>query len=177
MVTVTQSTASRTVTTKSGALLPATIDQQTDFNVITTALAVYYKQSGCLGSFDTAVLVADAMRDSSAVVVLYVGLDGDQDDAFALAEFVSLDPYDGFDETPHYVSWLWARSFNIVRTRKDLQWAIKDLAAASVERKTVTGTKAKAIFKAARAANGEHVLAEIKQWQASKKAVTKGEVE
>jgi predicted DNA-binding transcriptional regulator YafY len=74
-----QSTASRTVTTKSGALLPATIDQQTDFNLITTAMAIYYKQSGCLGSFDTAILVADAMRDSSAVVVLYVGLDGGQD--------------------------------------------------------------------------------------------------
>ncbi len=78
MVTV-QSTAPRTVTTKGGAILPATIDQQTDFNTITTAMAVYYKQSGCLGSFDTAILVADAMRDSSAVVVLYVGLDGGQD--------------------------------------------------------------------------------------------------
>jgi hypothetical protein len=73
-----QSTASRTITAKSGMILPATIDQQTDFNLITTAMAIYYKQSGCLGSFDTAVLVADAMRDSSAVVVLYVGLDGGQ---------------------------------------------------------------------------------------------------
>jgi len=79
MVTVTQSTASRTVTTKSGMILPATIDQQTDFNLITTAMSVYYKRSGCLGSFATAVAVADAMRDSSAVVVLYVGLDGGQD--------------------------------------------------------------------------------------------------
>ncbi|MCA1666299.1 MAG: WYL domain-containing protein [Thermomicrobia bacterium] len=79
MVTVTQFTVSRTVTTKSGALLPATIDQQTDFNLITTAMTIYYKQSGCLGSFDTAILVADAMRDSSAVVVLYVGLDGGQE--------------------------------------------------------------------------------------------------
>jgi len=69
----------RTITTKSGDSLPATIDQTTDFNAITTAMAVYYKQSGCLGSFDTAVLVADAMRDSSAVVVMYVGLDGGQD--------------------------------------------------------------------------------------------------
>ncbi len=79
MVTVTQSTASRTVAAKSGMILPATIDQSTAFNTITTAMAVYYKQSGCLGSFDTAVLVSDAMRDSSAVVVLYVGLDGGQD--------------------------------------------------------------------------------------------------
>jgi len=60
-------------------LLPATIDQQTDFNLITTAMSIYYKRSGCLGSFATAVAVADAMRDSSAVVVLYVGLDGGQD--------------------------------------------------------------------------------------------------
>jgi hypothetical protein len=60
-------------------LLPATIDQSTDFNLITTAMSVYYKRSGCLGSFATAVAVADAMRDGSAVVVLYVGLDGGQD--------------------------------------------------------------------------------------------------
>ena len=79
MVTVTQSTASRTVTCKSGMILPATIDQQTDFNLITTATAIYYKRSGCLGSFATVVAVADAMRDSSAVVVMYVGLDGGQD--------------------------------------------------------------------------------------------------
>ena len=76
-----QSTASRpegtrTVVAKSGTILPATITPETDFNTIATAMAVYYKQSGCLGSFDTASLVADAMRDSGAVVVLYVGLDG-----------------------------------------------------------------------------------------------------
>ncbi len=74
-----QSTIARTVTTKSGAILPATIDQQTDFPLITTSMAAFYQQSGCLGSFDTAILVADAMRDSSAVVVCYVGLDGGQD--------------------------------------------------------------------------------------------------
>ncbi len=75
----TQNTTPRTGSAASGMLLPATIDQQTDFNLITTAMAVYYKQSGCLGSFDTAIAVADAMRDGSAVVVLYVGLDGGQD--------------------------------------------------------------------------------------------------
>ncbi len=78
-MSTTNGTTARTITTKSGMPLPATIDQQTDFNLITTAMAIYYKQSGCLGSFDTAILVADAMRDSSAVVVLYVGLDGGQD--------------------------------------------------------------------------------------------------
>ncbi|MHB8648236.1 MAG: WYL domain-containing protein [Thermomicrobiales bacterium] len=79
MVTVTQSTAPRTITTKSGMLLPTTIDQSTDFNLITTATSIFYKMSGCLGSYATVVTVADAMRDSSAVVVLYVGLDGGQD--------------------------------------------------------------------------------------------------
>ncbi len=78
-MSTTNATTARTITAKSGMILPATIDQQTDFNLITTAMAIYYKQSGCLGSFDTAILVADAMRDSSAVVVLYVGLDGGQD--------------------------------------------------------------------------------------------------
>ena len=90
VVTVTHSTAPRTVMTKSGALLPATIDQQTDFNLITTAITVYYKQSGCLGSFDTAVKVGDAMRDSSAVVVLYVGLDGGQDARVLWPDSISL---------------------------------------------------------------------------------------
>lgn len=78
MVTA-QSTAPRTITAKFGMILPATIDQQTDFNLITTATAIFYKMSGCLGSFDTVIAVADAMRDASAVVVLYVGLDGGQD--------------------------------------------------------------------------------------------------
>jgi len=78
-MSTTNATTARTITTKSGMLLPAMIDQQTDMNMITTAITIYYKQSGCLGSFATAVAVADAMRDSSAVVVLYVGLDGGQD--------------------------------------------------------------------------------------------------
>src|SRR5437870_3809578 len=83
MVTATQSTAScpggtRTVVAKSGMILPATIDQQTEFNLITTAASVYYKQGGCKGSFDTVIAVADAMRDSSAVIVHYVALDGEQ---------------------------------------------------------------------------------------------------
>ena len=78
-MSTTNATTARTIIAKSGMILPATIDQQTDFNLITTAMSIYYKRSGCLGSFATAVAVADAMRDSSAVVVLYVGLDGGQD--------------------------------------------------------------------------------------------------
>ncbi len=75
----TTSASPGTLTTKSGETIPRTINQSTDFNEITTAITVYYRQSGCLGSFATALLFADAMRDASAVVVLYVGLDGGQD--------------------------------------------------------------------------------------------------
>jgi len=79
MVTTVQSTPSvRTVTAKSGMILPVTIDQSTEFNLITTAVTIYYKQGGCKGSFDTAIAVADAMRDASAVIVHYVALDGEQ---------------------------------------------------------------------------------------------------
>ncbi len=69
----------RTVTAKSGMILPCTVDRQTDLNLVLTAVTVYYKHAGCKGSFDTVMRVAEAMRDSSAVVVLYVGLDGGQD--------------------------------------------------------------------------------------------------
>jgi len=78
-MSTTNATTARTITAKSGMILPATIDQSTDFNLLTTATAIFYKMSGCLGSFDTVIAVADAMRDSSAVVVLYIGLDGGQD--------------------------------------------------------------------------------------------------
>lgn len=42
-------------------ILPATIDQHTEFNLIATAVTIYYRQSGCLDSIDTALLVADAI--------------------------------------------------------------------------------------------------------------------
>ena len=77
MVTA-QSTPVRTVTAKSGAILPATINQQTDMNLLLTALTVYYKQSGCTSSWDTAIAVMEAMRDCSGVIVMYVALDGEQ---------------------------------------------------------------------------------------------------
>src|SRR6476469_6141367 len=78
-MTSNQSTAPRTVTSKSGMILPATIDQQTDLNIGLAAIATYYKQTGCKGSWDTAMRVTEAMQDSSAVVVLYIGADGGQD--------------------------------------------------------------------------------------------------
>lgn len=78
MVTVTQSTP-RTVTSKTGLVLPATITPQTDLNTGIAAMATYYRLAGGEGSWATAMSVVTAMQDSSAVVVLYVGLDGGQD--------------------------------------------------------------------------------------------------
>ncbi len=78
-MTSTQCTAPRTVAAKSGMILPATIDQQTDFNLMEVACHVYSRYNGYRVAYDTLALVKDAMRDSSAVVVLYIGADGKQD--------------------------------------------------------------------------------------------------
>lgn len=78
MVTSTQSTP-RTVTSKTGMILPATITPQTDLNVGIAAIATYYRMAGCEGSWATAMQLVTALQDSSAVVVLYVGMDGGQD--------------------------------------------------------------------------------------------------
>src|SRR4051794_12189458 len=77
VVTVTQSTASRTVVAKSGMILPATITPQTDFNLMDTACAVYHGFNGRKVAYDTLDKVKDAMRDSSAVVALYCDAKGD----------------------------------------------------------------------------------------------------
>ena len=79
MVTATQSTAPRTVTSKTGMILPALITPQTDLNIGITAIATYYRMAGCEGSWATAMHVVTAMQDSNAVVVLYIGSDGGQD--------------------------------------------------------------------------------------------------
>ncbi len=71
MVTVTQSTASRTITAKSGMLLPATITPQTDMNLMVTAIAVYHRFNERKVAYDTLEKVMEAMRDGSAVVVMY----------------------------------------------------------------------------------------------------------
>jgi len=78
MVTA-QSTTPRTVAAKSGMILPTTIDPQTDFNLMEVACHVYSRYNGYKVAYDTLALVKDAMRDSSAVVVLYIGADGKQD--------------------------------------------------------------------------------------------------
>ncbi len=65
-ISMTHGTTARTIITKSGIILPATIDQSTDFNMITTVMTIYYQRSSCLGSFAAAVTVADAVRSSPA---------------------------------------------------------------------------------------------------------------
>ncbi len=79
MATNAQSTAPRTVTSRTGMVLPATITPQTDLNIGIAAIATYYRMAGCEGSWATAMHVVTAMQDSSAVVVLYIGADGGQD--------------------------------------------------------------------------------------------------
>ena len=81
MVTTVQSTPQtvRTVTSRSGMILPAIITPQTDLNIGLTAIATFYRMAGCKGSWDTAMRVTEALHDSSAVVTLYIGADGGQD--------------------------------------------------------------------------------------------------
>ncbi len=77
MVTVTQSTASRTITAKSGMILPATITPQTDLNMLVTAIAMYHRFNERKVAYDTLEKVMEAMRDSSAVVVMYTDAKGE----------------------------------------------------------------------------------------------------
>ncbi len=77
MVTVAQSTIVRTVAAKSGMILPATIDAQTDFNLMEVACHVYSRYNGYKVAYDTLALVKDAMRDSSAVIALYADAKGE----------------------------------------------------------------------------------------------------
>ncbi len=77
MVTTAQSTAPRTVAAKSGMILPATIDQQTNFNLMEVACHVFSRYNGYKVAYDTLSAVKDAMRDSSAVVVLYADAKGE----------------------------------------------------------------------------------------------------
>jgi predicted DNA-binding transcriptional regulator YafY len=72
-----QSTASRTITAKSGMILPATITPQTDFNLMDTACIVYQRFNGHKVAYDTIEKVKDAMRDGSAVVTLYADAKGE----------------------------------------------------------------------------------------------------
>jgi predicted DNA-binding transcriptional regulator YafY len=75
-MSTTQSTAVRTITAKSGMILPATITPQTDFNLMETACIVYHRFNEYKVAYDTLDKVKDAMRDGSAVVTLYADAKG-----------------------------------------------------------------------------------------------------
>jgi predicted DNA-binding transcriptional regulator YafY len=72
-----QSTTVRTVTAQSGMILPATITQQTDFNLMETACIVYSRFNEHMVAYDTLEKVKDAMRDGGAVVTLYADAKGE----------------------------------------------------------------------------------------------------
>jgi len=58
-------------------IVPATIDQQTEMNLIPVALSVYSRINGRRVAWDTLMLVGNAMRDCSAVVMLYADAKGE----------------------------------------------------------------------------------------------------
>ncbi len=61
----------RTVEANSGMLVPCTANQQTDLNMLPIIEAVYARFNEGKVARQTLSLVMDAMRDSSAVVVMY----------------------------------------------------------------------------------------------------------
>jgi predicted DNA-binding transcriptional regulator YafY len=71
-----QSTAHRTITAKSGMLLPATITPQTDFNMMVTAISIYHRVNERNVAYDTLEKTMEAMRDASAVVTMYADAKG-----------------------------------------------------------------------------------------------------
>jgi len=77
VVTVTQSTASRTITTKSGMILPATITPQTDLNMLVTCIVMYHRFNERKVAYDTLERTMEAMRDGSAVVTMYTDAKGE----------------------------------------------------------------------------------------------------
>ncbi|MCA1666509.1 MAG: WYL domain-containing protein [Thermomicrobia bacterium] len=76
-MSTTQFTAPRTVTCKSGMILPATITPQTDMNLMVTAIAVYHRLNERKTAYDTLEKTMEAMRDGSAVVTLYTDAKGE----------------------------------------------------------------------------------------------------
>jgi len=72
-----QSTASRTITAKSGMILPATITPQTDMNLMVTAIAVYHRFNERKVAYNTLEKTMEAMRDGSAVVTMYTDAKGE----------------------------------------------------------------------------------------------------
>jgi len=74
----TQSITPRTVTAASGMLLPATITPETDMNLMVMAIALYHSFNEGRTDYTALEEVMMAMRDGSAVVVLYTDAQGEQ---------------------------------------------------------------------------------------------------
>lgn len=74
----TQFTAPRTITAKSGMILPATITPETDMNLMVTCISVYHVRNERRADYGTLEAVMEAMRDGSAVVTLYTDAKGDR---------------------------------------------------------------------------------------------------
>jgi len=77
-MTSNQFTAPRTVVASSGMILPATITPETDMNMLVTAICLYHSFNERRTDYDTLEAVMEAMRDGSAIVVLYTDVKGDR---------------------------------------------------------------------------------------------------
>jgi predicted DNA-binding transcriptional regulator YafY len=78
-MSTTQSTATRAIMMRDGYSIPSTADQRTELNDLPICEMMYAKRNGGRVCRATLAAVFEAMRDSNAVVVLYVGADGKQD--------------------------------------------------------------------------------------------------
>jgi predicted DNA-binding transcriptional regulator YafY len=76
-MSTTHSTPVRTVESRTGMIFPATVDQHTEMNDIPCALSTYQRLNGRRVAWDTLMRVGEAMRDSSAVIVLYTDAKGE----------------------------------------------------------------------------------------------------
>ncbi len=76
-MSTTNGTTARTITAKSGMVLPATIMPQTDMNLMVTAIALYHRFNERKVAYDTLEKTMEAMRDGSAVVVMYTDAKGE----------------------------------------------------------------------------------------------------
>lgn len=76
MATAVQSSTTRTVHTLNGYPLPTTVNQRTDLNDLPVAASVFLRLNEGKTATDTVLNVFDTLRDSNAVVVLYVDSNG-----------------------------------------------------------------------------------------------------
>ncbi len=77
-MSTTNATTARTITAASGMILPATITPETDLNMMVTAICLYHSFNERRVDYDILEEMMRAMRDSSAVVVLYTDAKGAQ---------------------------------------------------------------------------------------------------